>query len=434
MAPELVGLIGLVILFALILLRIPIAFCFGLVGFAGCVYFVGFEGASTTLALYNWSQTTHYTLICLPMFVLMGQFIHVSGMGRDLYELFYRWVGKFKGGLALGTIGACAGFAACSGSSIAGVLTIGTIAYPEMKRFNYDRKLALGTISAAGTLAVLIPPSAIFIIYATLTEISVGKLFIAGIFPGILLAALLMAMIYIRCTLNPSLGPTGPSFTWREKLSTLPTGGVVMLLFLLVMGGIYLGWFTATEGSAVGAFAAFLIVLVRRKLGWHNFYESLMATGKTTCLVFLIVISATFYGHFIGLSRIPFLIAETVTSLPLPNEVLVAMILAIYIPLGAIMEVLAMLVLTLPIFFPVVVALGVDPILFGILVTMLCELAQITPPVGLAVYVIKSIAPDASIEEVFTGIFPFCLTIVVAIAIVFLFPQIAQFLPSLATS
>ncbi len=430
-APEIAGLIGIIILLGLILMRVPIAFCFGIVGFLGTTYLLGFKAGGTVLFLNGWSQTIHYTLMCLPLFVLMGEFIKVSGIAGDLYDMFYSWVGQFPGGLSIATIGSCAGFAACCGSSLAGVVTMGSIAYPEMRRMNYDKKLALGSIASAGTLEILIPPSNIFVIYAVITDVSLGRLFIAGILPGLLLTAAMIAMVYVRCTLNPTLGPKAPPMPLRQRVGSLYKGIIPFGIFLLVIGGIWMGWFTPTEASAIGAFSTFLFVILRAKLSRESLVTSLIDTGRITCMIFLILIMAHSFGHFLAVSRLPMWLADFLRTVPLSPSSLMLLILGIYIPLGCFMEVIAMLVLTLPIFVPTVVALGYDLIWFGICVTLLSEMAQISPPVGLAVYVIKGIAPDGSLEEAFAGIFWFFVVMLFVLGVIFYFPQIALFLPNL---
>ncbi len=426
-----VGVIGLVGLLLLLASDAPVVFCFGLAGVLGSVYFIGWTGATTNLALYGWSQTHSYSMMALPLFILMGEFINRSGYGSDLYQLFYKWTGAAKGGLALATIGACAAFAAMSGSSLSSAVTMGKVAYPEMRRFDYDKKLAAGAICSAGTLAVMIPPSTLFIIYATMTEASVGKLFIAGILPGLLLAAALALTVYIMCLINPKLAPKASHFPWKDKLTALLTGGTVIIMFLLVIGGIYFGWFTAIEGSAIGAFLALALTLSRKKLGWQGMKSSLFDAGKTCCMVFAIIVMANYFGNFLALSRLPIVIADFITKLPVPPIGIVIFIMLVYIPLGCVMEVIAMLALTIPIFFPIIVALGFDPIWFGVLVTLVSELAMITPPVGLIVYAVKGVIPDMTMPEIFAGVMPFVLTMIAVLFVLIFFPQISLYLVGL---
>jgi C4-dicarboxylate transporter, DctM subunit len=425
------GVVGVGILIALMALRVPVAFCFGIAGFIGCSLFIGVPAALTSLALQAWSESTGYVLMALPLFILMGEFMGATGAGTAMYHMFHKWIGQLKGGLALSTIGTCAAFSAASGSSLACVVAVGEMAYPEMRRYGYDRKLAAGSVAAGGTLDILIPPSTVFVVYSALTDVSLGKMILAGIFPGILLAVAYMLTIAIKTRLNPALAPTSPKFTWSERFRSLPSGLPVVVIFSFVIGGILLGWFSGTEAAAIGAFTTFVLALMKRSLTWHKLLHILEETGRITCMVFLIIIMAYYFGYFLALTTLPMKLAEWLAAIQAPPAVIVALILALYIPLGCLMEVFAMLSLTIPIFFPTIVALKFDPIWFGIMVTMMSELAQITPPVGLACYAMAGIAKDTTLEEIFVGIVPFVVADFATMVIIFFTPQIAVFLPNL---
>lgn len=433
MSPAVLALLGFISLFGLMALRVPIAFCFGIVGFVGSWLMVGLGAALGNLGVVSWSSTTNYTLMALPLFVFMGHCVNQAGIARSLYETAYKWFGGVRGGLGIATIIACSGFAAVSGSSFASATTMGLISYPEMKRYGYSSKLAAGTIASAGTLAILIPPSSGFIVYSVLTEASVGRLFAAGILPGLLLAALFVLTIVIQVALQPSLAPvvSSASFTWKERIASL-WGGVwaVLLLFSLVMGGIYLGVFTATEAAAVGAGGAFFIALGQRKLGWEDLKKIVLGTARTTAMVFFLVIDALAFNYFLAITRVPAGIAQWVVSLPVSPTVLLICILLIYIPLGCLMETLAMLLLTIPLFLPTFMGIGVDPIWLGVLLVILMELGQITPPVGLVVIALQGSVSDLTLGEAFAGSVPFIFADLVCLALIFIFPQLALFLPS----
>jgi tripartite ATP-independent transporter DctM subunit len=359
----------------------------------------------------------------------MGQFAFHSGISGDLYAAGHRWVGKQPGGLALATQLACTGFAACSGSSLASAATMGVVSLPEMKKYNYSPRLATACVAAGGTLGILIPPSIIFIVYGLITETSIGKLFMAGILPGLLLSILFLVLIYVMCRRNPKLGPCGPSFSWKEKFSSLWGVWGMLVLFFLVIGGIYFGIFTPTEAGAIGAFGAFLITIIRRKLTWDVLITTLRSTVQTTAMIFMIIIGAQVFNSFLALSGVPAMIAEWLANLPLPRHAVLIAILLLYVPLGMVMDALPMILLTLPTFFPVVVGLGFDPILFGVLVVLMCELANISPPMGMNLYIVKGVAKEVPIEQIILGIVPFAIVMIAFIAVLIIFPQISLFLP-----
>jgi len=433
MSPIVIGIIGFVLLFVLLLLlRVPIGIGMGLIGFLGFVYLAGIDAGLGVLRTVPYRTAASYTLSVVPFFVLMGDFAFRSGVSKELYDASYKWIGHLPGGLAIATIGACAGFGAICGSSQAGAATMGVVAFPEMKRYGYGDSLASAAIAAGGTLAILIPPSIGFIIYSVLTEVSVGKLFISGILPGILLSFLFMLTIYIVARRNPHLAPRGPAFSFREKMLAVKGIWAVAILFLLVMGGIYAGFFTPTEAGAVGAFGVVVIGLARRKMSWRDMAFALVNTGRATGMFFLILIGAMIFGYFLAITKLPFELSAIVTSLPLPRHVIFAIIVVFYLGLGCIMDALSILILTTPIIFPVMTtALGFDPIWFGVIMVVTGEMALITPPVGQNVFVLSGTLKDVSVWTIYRGVWPFVWAMLFCIFILTVFPEIALFLPSL---
>jgi tripartite ATP-independent transporter DctM subunit len=366
----------------------------------------------------------------IPLFILMGAFAFNAGLSEDLYRTVYKWLGHLRGGLAMATVGACACFAAICGSSLATAATLGSVALPEMKKYKYDPALATGSIAAGGTIGILIPPSVILVIYGIITELSIGKLFLAGFIPGILEAVFYMITISIITSINPNLGPRGPKTTLNEKFIALSKTWEVLFLFLLVIGGIYLGVFTPNEAAGVGAFGAFIFGILRKKLKWKNFKESFIDTGKTTGMIFLIILGAMILGYFLSVAKLPSELARFVSELPVNRYVILIMILIVFLLLGCIMDSMAIVLLTVPIFYPLILKLGFDPIWFGILVTRMTEIGLITPPVGLNVYIIKGIS-DVPMGTIFKGITPFLIADLCEVALLIAFPQLSLFLPSL---
>lgn len=425
------GLIGIGILFLLLAARMQVGLILALVGFLGYLYLTVPEGALRVMGTTPYSTGTIYTLSVVPLFILMGQFTFYGGLGEDAYYSTHQWLGHLPGGLAMATIAGCTGFAAVSGSSLATAATMGTVALPEMGRYSYSPKLSTGCIAAGGTLGILIPPSVVFIIYGWLTEQSVGELFIAGIFPGLLLSFLFMLTIYLLCRRNPQMGPRGPKTSLKEKLVALRNIWGLGVLFLLVIGGIYAGVFTPTEAGGIGAFGALVIALSKRRMTWQNFSNSLLETGRITATIFLIAVGAYIFGKFLTISRVPIEMASLASTLSVPPVVILIAILFLYMILGCFLDAIAMILITLPIFYPVILALGFDPIWFGVLLVLVVEMGLITPPVGMNVYVIAGVARDVPLYTVFAGILPFLLTMAVCIGILVAFPQISLFLPGL---
>jgi len=426
-----IGIIGIIILVILLFSNMPVGFVMGFLGFLGFSYVVALGPGLSLLARDVFDVFSSYGLTVLPLFVFMGQIAFHSGISRRLYDSAYVLLGSRKGGLAMATVGACAAFSAISGSTNATAATMATVTLPEMKRYKYDMGLATGTVAAAGSLGILIPPSVIFIVYGILTEQSIGKLFAAGIFPGILLSFLFLLTIYLRVLKNPSLAPPGPKTSLKEKVKSFVGVFETLLIFGMVMGGIFFGIFTPTEAAAAGAFLTLLLAIIRRQLTWQSFVQSLADTTKISCMVMVIVTGAVIFGHFMAVTRLPYDLANWVSNLPFPNYVVMGIIILVYLFGGCFMDALAMIMLTIPIFFPVSQALGFDPIWFGVVIVLITEMGVITPPVGVNVYVVYGVAKDVPLETIFKGVFPMLLALLLCNIILIFFPQIALFLPGL---
>jgi tripartite ATP-independent transporter DctM subunit len=431
MSPETVGILGIVLLLLLFLMRMPIAFAMALVGFVGFAYLSGPDPALNLLAQDIYDEFSKYSLSVIPLFILMGSFAFASGISERLFTTTYTWVGSLRGGLTIATVLACSGFAAICGSTAATAATMGKISLPEMKKYGYDDSLAAGTVASAGTLGVMIPPSTVLIVYGVLVEESIGKLFVAGLVPGVILSLFFIAVVGILCFRNPQLGPSGTATTWAAKIKA--TGGIIeaVILFLLVIGGLFLGWFSPTQAGAIGAGGALLIGLIRRQLTWKTFFEAGKDGLRTGCMVLFIITGAVVFGHFLTISTIPFQLADWVGNLPIHKMAIMGIIIFIYFVGGFFMDSMGLIVVTIPIFYPVVQALGFDPIWFGVIIVLVGEMGVITPPVGVNVFVIKGIAPDIPLNTIFKGIFPFLYALIILTIIIMFFPQLATFLPNL---
>ncbi|MBW1801866.1 MAG: TRAP transporter large permease subunit [Deltaproteobacteria bacterium] len=432
MNPFTVGIIGIIFLVLLLFSGMPVGFVMAIVGFMGMTYLNGVVSGVSLFGRVPYGTTANHAMSVLPLFILMGALCFHSGISREIYYTVYRWLGNLPGGLAMATIGACAGFAAVSGSSVASTAAMGTVAMPEMKRYNYAPSLATGCIAAGSSIGILIPPSIMLVVYGILAEQSIGQLFLAGFIPGIMEALFYMVTIYILCKRNPQLGPKGPATNFRDKIVALKDTWAMLVLFILVIGGIYVGLFTPTEAAGIGAFGALVLALARKKLKWSSFSDSLVETGQTASMAFVILIGSVMLGYFLTVTRLPFSLAETVSALEVNRYIVLAIVLVIYIFLGAIMSAIAMIMLTVPIFAPIIQALGFDPIWFGIILVRVCEIGQITPPVGINVYVMKGIAKDVPLYTIFRGTLPFLLADFLHVIILIAFPRISLFLPNLA--
>tara|TARA_A100001011_G_scaffold168086_1_gene176960 strand:+ start:111282 stop:112586 length:1305 start_codon:yes stop_codon:yes gene_type:complete len=425
-----IGFIGLFALFAMLIFRVPVAMAMLAVGFFGTAAINGYAAALSVLGTETFEISVTLTLTVIPLFVLMGNLAGVSGMSRDLFNAAYCWVGHWRGGLASATIAGCAGFAALSGSSIASAITMGRVALPEMKRFKYDNGLATGAVAAGGTLGILIPPSTGLIIYAILTEQSIGRLFMAGIIPGILLTFMFLLAIAIVTRLKPEIGPAGPISSFKEKIRSLRKALTMVAIVVATIGGIYMGIFTPVEAAGVGAVLAFLVALSRKSLDRDKMTFVILQTLQTTATVFMILIGAHVFIPFMALTHIPADLVTFLVNLDVGKTGIIILILVTYIFLGTFLEGLAMLVLTLPVAFEVITQLGMSPIWFGIVVVIVLEMGLISPPVGLNVFVVKSVAQDVSMGTIFRGIWPFWIAMGVCLVILVAFPEIATFLPN----
>ncbi|MEL7343282.1 MAG: TRAP transporter large permease [Pseudomonadota bacterium] len=430
MSASAIGLTGLIIMFALLLLRIPVAFAMFGVGFAGIYLLNGWNAAWSLLASEAFTLGSSPSLVVIPLFVLMGNVASQSGMSRKLYDAAYAVIGSVRGGLASATIIGCGGFAALSGSSVASALTMGKVALSQMDRFEYDKRLSTGAVAAGGTLGILIPPSTGFVIYAILTEQSIGRLFLAGVLPGILLTILFIIAITVLCWIRPGYGPSGPPTQTREKLRALMGAGPIVGVIVLTIGGMYTGLFSPTEAAAVGAAVVIVLAALAKQLTFGMLWSSARDAVVTTATVMLILIAAHMINPFMALSGIPEAVGNFLAGLNLGVTGTLIVILAIYLVLGCFLEGFAMLVLTLPIFFPVILALGIDPIWFGVLVVLTLEMGLISPPVGINVFIVKSVAPTAELGQIFRGVLPFWFMMIVCVGILIAFPQIALFLPN----
>jgi tripartite ATP-independent transporter DctM subunit len=425
------GLASVLLLLLFLAAGLPIAFSMGIVGLIGFCCLGGPRAGLSQLEMVPFGVGSEYILSVVPLFLLMGQFSYTSGLSRDLYDASYAWLGHLPGGLAMATVVGCAAFAAISGSSIATAVTIGAVALPAMRRYRYSSTLALGSIAAGGTIGILIPPSIVFILYGILTEQSIGKLFMAGLLPGVLSVVLYMLIIAAQVRLNPGLGPPGARATSRERLRSLKRTWGMLVLFVVVLGGIYLGFFTPTEAGAVGACGAFLMAAAKKKITRSSLWTCLLETGRTTATLVIIFVGAMLFNYFLALTNLPLELAALITEHSINRYTTLFAILAVYLLLGSIMDPGSMIILTIPIFFPIIRSLGFDPIWFGVLVVVLAEIGCITPPVGINVFAVKSVEPDVSLATVFRGVLPFWAADILRLALLVLFPQISLFLPSL---
>jgi len=432
MPSEIVGLIGVGVLLVFLVIGMPVALAAALTGFLGIWYLSGGTPALGVIGLVPYSKAAFYAFTVLPLFIIMGYFAFHAGLATQAFDTGKRWLGHIPGGLALATVFGNAAFGACCGMSVAAAAIMGRLTLPEMEKLHYKPRLSAGVVAATGTFAAMIPPSGIMVVYAIMTEVSVGKMLMAGLFPGVITAVLYGAMLYLRVKRDPSLsGEAIPPASWRERLDSLPKMWGVVVIALVIIGGIYSGVFTPTEAAAISAFVALLLLLTRRGIArWAGFRDSLLETGRTTAMVFLILIGIVIFATFIALSRLPYSIVEWIAGLAVNRYLVLAGIMLFYIVLGMFMEAIGMLLLSVPVALPIILAMGFDPIWFGVLAVKTIEIALVTPPVGLNVYVVKGVAPHIPMEEIFRGIVPFILMDVVALALMIAFPQIAMFLPS----
>jgi len=430
MDPTVVAGIGLGLMFLLMLLGMPISFAMLLAGLLGNAYLISIPAATHLLASNVWGQFSGYGLSVIPLFVLMGQFAYRAGITQRLYDTAYTWVGWLPGGLAGTTVAACAGFSAICGSNSATTATMGTIALPEMRRYRYDTALSTGAVAIGGTLGVVIPPSVVLIVIAVQTEQSLLRLFLAAIVPGMILTLLFLATILLLCLRRPELGPLGPATTWREKLVSLSGVIETLLLFALVIGGLYLGWFTPTEAGAAGAFGALLIGLARRRLPLRSIIQAVTETLRISAMVVLLITGAVLFGRFLTVSRLPFELADWAAALPVAPGAILLVVLLIYLVGGALMDALGFLVVTIPIFFPLAAALGYDPIWYTVILTVVTTMGAVTPPVGVNVFIVHGLAPDIPIQTIFRGVGYFMLAYCLCLLLMWFVPGTVLYLPA----
>src|SRR5476651_1833011 len=429
MSTDTVAVVGFVALFSLMLMRVPVGMAMGLVGVVGFSYLVNGNAALKIIGLTSMRTVTDYTFGVIPMFLLMGAFVTHSGMSRELFHAANTWLGHRRGGLGIATIAECGGFAAISGSSVATAATFSTVAYPEMRRYGYPKSFATGVIAAGGTLGAMLPPSTVLAVYGIITEQDIGKLFIAGIMPGILAASMYMITVTLIGALRPGFLPSGPRTPWPERLAALREIWAMLLLFVFVIGGMYGGLFTPTEAGGMGAGGAFLVGILRGRLTGPDIRRSLLQATRTAAAVFTVLIGALLFGYFLTVTQTPQKVTEFLTGLGIGRYGVLALIMVMYIVLGCLMDSLAMIILTVPIIFPVIKELGFDPIWFGIIIVMTVELGLIHPPVGMIVFVIKSVVPEVTFTSIFKGVLPFIATDILRLIILIAFPIIALWLP-----
>src|SRR3954470_11767232 len=430
MSTDAVAILGFVSLFILMLLRVPVGMAMGLVGVTGFSYLVNGDAALKIIGHTSMRTVTDYTFGVIPMFLLMGAFVSNSGMSRELFRAANAFLGHFKGGLGIATIAACAGFAAISGSSGATAATFSTVAYPEMRRFNYPQSFATGVIAAGGTLGAMLPPSTVLAVYGIITEQDIGKLFVAGILPGALAAAMYMITVTLIGLARPGFLPSGPKASWPERMEAVRDVWATLLLFIFVIGGLYGGLFTPTEAGGMGAGGAFIIGVLRGRLDRADIRRSLLQATRTAAAVFTVLIGALLFGYFLTVTQTPQKVTAFLTGLGIGSYGVLALIMVMYIILGCLMDAMAMIILTVPIIFPVITELGFDPIWFGVIIVMTVELGLIHPPVGMNVFVIKSVIPDVTFSSIFKGVLPFIATDILRLVILIAFPIIALWLPS----
>ena len=433
MSLNLIGIIGIIVLLAvLFFLGMPVGFTMAIVGFCGFWYVVSFQAAINMVGNDIWSTFSNYGLTVIPLFIFLGYLAFNSGIADRLYNTAYKWFGHWRGGLAIATIGADELFAAICGSNTATAATMGKVALPQMQKYKYDNMLSSGTIVTGGTLGTVMPPSVVLIVIGLQTEQSIIKLFLGGILPAIILGALFVLTIFVICRINPSYGPAGPKTDFKDKIRSLTGVIEAVVIFVLVIGGLYIGWFTPTEAGAVGVFFTFLVIVPTGRLSWTGLISSIKDTLKISCMVFMLVTGAIIFGRFLAVTRITFMVADFAAGLDVSRYVILAFVLLIYLIGGCFIDSLGFLVLTIPIFFPLGMALGFDPIWYAIILTMVTTMGAITPPVGVNIYVVKALAPEIELSTIFKSVSFFLAACIVCIIILIIFPQIVLIIPNMA--
>lgn len=431
MNPLIVGLLGTILMLVLMFLGVPVGFAMGLVGFFGIWYFTNIFAAMSQAAVLPYSLIANYDYCVLPLFLLMANICFYTGMGTKLFDIAYKWTGRLPGGLAAAAIGACAMFGAVSASVIATTLTIGLVSIPEMRKYKYDGALAAACVASASVLGILIPPSGILIIYGIITEQSIGDLFVSGIIPGIMLTIMFIVQVVIMGLLKPDMAPAGPSTSFKEKFRSFGSAIEVILLIIIVLAGLIIGWYTPTEAGAIGAFGAIVFSLIRRTLKLDNFKKAAIETISGSGMIYILLIGAFLFNTFLTLSTIPQELASIVAGLNLPRLLTMVLILLVYIILGTALDTMPLVLLTVPVFFPLIVNLGYDPLWFGVIIVLVSGMGNITPPVGITVFVAANIAKDVPMGKIFNQTWTFLGTQVVFALILMLVPEIVTFLPKL---
>lgn len=424
-----IGWIGIAALVTLIMIGVPLAFAIGVVAILGNITVANYAQTSLQLYQVTFHLTTEFVLTSVPLFIFMGQLVSSGGIGRDLYEVVHKWLGRLPGGLAVTSVVSCAGFGAVTGISAAAVATLGTIVMPEMKRYGYSDRLAAGSLASASTLAILIPPSLAMVVYGIWTSTSIGKLFIAGIIPGIFVTVVYSTYIIGACIANPKLGPRSEYFPLAERIRSLVKLLPVLGVFFFLIGGLYLGWFTPTEGAASGAFAVMVLLAMMKRLTWKAVADAARQTAQLSVMVFAILIAVGLFSRFLVLTDVTGQMVQFINAFGLNKYVVFTMIVLLYVILGMFLDGLGMMLLTLPFVFPIVQALGFDPIWFGIIMTIMIEIGLLTPPVGLNCYILAQIAPHISLGEIFRGVVPFVFLTLGCVLAFTIWPEIVLWLP-----
>jgi len=425
-----IGIMGLATVLVLFMTGIELAFAMALVGFIGFSYIVSFKAGLNLLAKDIFDVFSSYGFTVIPLFVLMGQIAFNAGIAKRLYEAAYRFVGHIPGGLAMATVAGATVFKAICGSSPATAATFASVAVPEMDRYGYAKKLSTGIVATVGTLGILIPPSVTLIVFGIITEQSIGKLFLAGIVPGLMIAFFFICIIYVWCRLNPELGPKGERSTWKQRLVSLPEVLWVVAVFLLVIGGLMYGFFTPTEAGSVGTFAVLLLSVVKRDIDLKGYIKSVVESLRTACMVLMLIAGSQVLGHFLARTKIPMLAADWIMGLPLSPDVIMIIISIVYLVGGSFIDDLAFMVLATPIFYPVIIKLGYDPLWFGMIIAITVMVGVVIPPVAINVFVVKAITKQP-LGVIYSGVYPFLLSLVFCAFLLFIFPQIATFLPAM---
>ncbi|MGV3493546.1 MAG: TRAP transporter large permease [Ramlibacter sp.] len=425
------ALLGFGAIFLLALMRVPLAFAMGLVGFSGIWLTRGLMPALASTSQVVYETGFAYTLSVIPLFILMGNFVARAGLAHELFQAAYAFIGHVRGGLAHATIAACAGFGAICGSSIATAATMSKVAYPSMRKLGYSDSLSTGVMAAGGTLGIMIPPSTIMVIYGIVTQTNIGHLFAAGVIPGLLTAAMLMLAVVVITSRDPEHAPPGERMSWAQRWQALRGIWGVVVLVIVVLGGIYGGFFTATEGAGFGAAGAFLFALLRGRLTWAVLFQVLVESARTTAMLFTLLIAATLFANFVNFTTLPMDLKDWIEHLGLSPTMIIVAMMAVYVLLGTVMEELTMVLLTLPLFFPIVTGLGFDPLWFGVLVVMIVQIGLISPPVGMNLFVLNALLPGVGLVKIFRGCWPLVLTMVFVLALLIAFPQLSLWLPSL---